>query len=197
LKDIPMTLARSLVASLACTAVLTLSGCRTIDPPAYVSTRKVEGAAPTKASKLLVVVDLALETSQSLGRPSRKSYETFAAHLQQELVQRGLDARVVLNSEPVLSVDADKHYDHAAILRLQSMYSSSTYGNRSRQWTLTVLQRDTLQATRLKPLQETRFVSDYEGCYQVQVTVRDNKEECRAGIVQFFVQQLQSAGVLG
>ena len=187
---------RALVASMACTAILVLGGCRTIDPPAYVDTRKIEGTTPTKASKLVVIVDLALEVSGSMPHRSYGPYERFAAHLQEELVKRSLDARVVLNKERVLAVDADKHYDHAAILRLQSLYSSSTYGNSKREWALTVLQRDPPDATRLKPLQVTRFVSDYEGCYQVQVTVHDNKAECRARIVEFFVQQLQSSGIL-
>jgi hypothetical protein len=187
---------RAIVTLLACTAVLALSACRTIDPPAYVNTRKIEGTTPKKASRLVVIIDLALEASQSLARAPKRTYEDFAAHLQQELTKHGIEPRVVLNTERVLEVNADKHYDHAAILKLQSMYSSSTQGNRSRQWTLTILQRDTPQATRLRPLQVTQFVSDYEGCYQVQVTIQDNKAECRAKIVEFFVQQLQSSGIL-
>ena len=76
------------------------------------------------------------------------------------------------------------------------MYSSASYGNRSRVWQLTIQQRDDTAARALTDLQTTVFVSDFVGCYLFQVTVADNKAECRTKIVEFIINQFKLSGTL-
>ena len=174
-----------------------LNGCRTIPPPAEVKREKISNVSPTKAADLLVIVSVNLEVSKSLSyRKVRKSYTDFASHLESELVKNGVKAKVITSSERTLTIDPEKQYEHVGILALQSLYTSSSYGDSSRAWLLSTLQREKSTEKKLISLYTTSFVSDFEGCYVIQATVADNKSECRAKIVEFVIDHFKQSGIL-
>jgi hypothetical protein len=183
---------------LAIFSILFLNGCRTISPPAEVAVKKLSSVTPIKASKLLVVIPLNLELSKPIKSNNviGKSYIDFAEDLEKELNNHGVEAEVITSVDRVPVIDQEKKYDHIGILTLQSMYSSVSYGNRSRVWELKVQQRDSTQERVLATLQSTVFVSDFVGCYLFQVTVADNKAECRTKIVEFIIEQFKLSGVV-
>ena len=174
---------------LALLSILFLNGCRTISPPEEVTTKKLSNLTPIKASKLLVVIPLNLELSKPIKSNNviGKSYNSFAENLEKELTKLGVEAKVITSVARVPEIDTEKKYPHIGVLTLQSMYSSVSHGNRSRVWQLTIQQRDDTAARALTDLQTTVFVSDFVGCYLFQVTVADNKAECRTKIVEFII----------
>lgn len=183
--------------SLCIALTLLLNGCRTIPPPAEVTTEKFSNIIPRKATDLLVIISVNLETSKSLSyRKVRKSYVDFASHLESELTNRGIRAKVSTSSERILTIDSEKKYEHVGILALQSMYSSSSYGDSSRVWLLSTFQRDSSFEKKLLPVYTTSFASDFEGCYVIQATVADNKAECRTKIVEFIIDHFKQSGIL-
>ncbi len=183
---------------LAIFSILSLNGCRTISPPAEVATKKLSNVTPIKASKLLVVIPLNLEMSKPIKSNNviEKSYISFAENLEKELIKHGVEAKVITSIDRVPVIDQEKKYDHIGILTLQSMYSSTSYGNRSRVWQLTIQQRENNPERLPTALQSTVFVSDYVGCYLFQITVADNKAECRTKIVEFIIEQFKLSGIL-
>jgi len=183
---------------LAIFSILFLNGCRTISPPAEVATKKLSNVTPFKASKLLVVIPLNLELSKPIKSNNviGKSYIGFAENLEKELISHGVEAKVITSIDRVPVIDQEKKYDHIGILTLQSMYSSVRYGNRSRVWQLTIQQRDNTPERLPTALQSTVFVSDYVDCYLFQITVADNKAECRTKIVEFIIEQFRLSGIL-
>ena len=184
-------------------AIAGLSACATIKDPTIFSEKK-ETFSPEPVKKVLVVIDMGLETDTlpsgfafSKADNAKKMYEPLAQAMTAELKKSGIDADYQLHmTKATLVVPAG--YSHVWIQKLDRfVHTKSSAGSyvSGRIWKATIVQwRPTAAAAeKFAVVFRSEYEADGPSCFMP--TTLANKDECQKNYLRTVVDQWQKSGL--
>jgi hypothetical protein len=182
-----------------------LAGCTHVAPPYTINVARMPQVQPQRASSVGILLDTQLEATAGGGGANTGPdftppgfYQGFVEDLEAGLSARWPDVRfkVKLSTSRVPQLAGDVPFTHTAIMRLNGMVMSSRYGASGRNWNLLVMQRRAPDSPIFNGLMSAQFGANFAPCYVKQITISDNKVQCRTEIVTYIGDLLRQSEIL-